>query len=163
VRPADRPRLGRLRVGVRDHPGGGCARRARADRAERDGGDHGGGGWCRGRGGPSSPPRRRGRPGGARRRHRPPPPPPRPPATPASRPRRPRGPRARPRFARGERARASLAWAERQLRERGGELIVIARFIPAGRTAVTLSAGILRYPYRRFIVFDAAAALFWAL
>jgi membrane-associated protein len=37
-----------------------------------------------------------------------------------------------------------LDWAENQLRERGGELIVVARFIPGGRTVVTLSAGTLR-------------------
>jgi membrane protein DedA with SNARE-associated domain len=72
------------------------------------------------------------------------------------------GPRVQGRLVRGERGRASLEWAERQLDERGGELIVIARFIPAGRTAVTLSAGLLRYPWRRFVVFDATAAVVWA-
>ncbi|HEY7018160.1 MAG TPA: hypothetical protein VH297_06790, partial [Gaiellaceae bacterium] len=43
-----------------------------------------------------------------------------------------------------------------------GELIVVARFIPGGRTVVTLSAGTLRYPWRKFIVFDAIAGLTWA-
>jgi membrane protein DedA with SNARE-associated domain len=56
-----------------------------------------------------------------------------------------------------------MEWAERQLEERGGELIVVARFIPGGRTAVTLSAGGLAYPWRRFVVFDACASLIWAL
>ena len=56
-----------------------------------------------------------------------------------------------------------MKWAEEQLEERGGELIVVARFIPGGRTAVTLSAGTLAYPWRRFAAFDAAAALLWAL
>jgi membrane-associated protein len=56
-----------------------------------------------------------------------------------------------------------LDWAERQLQERGGELIAVGRFIPGGRTVVTLSAGTLRYPWRRFVVFDAIAALVWAL
>src|SRR4029450_400716 len=50
-----------------------------------------------------------------------------------------------------------------QVSERGGELILIARFIPGGRTVVTLSAGTLGYPWRRFVIFDAAAALGWAL
>jgi membrane protein DedA with SNARE-associated domain len=45
----------------------------------------------------------------------------------------------------------------------GGQLIVVGRFIPGGRTVVTLSAGMLRFRWRRFLVFDAAAALIWAL
>ena len=72
------------------------------------------------------------------------------------------GHRATDRFS-GEKGKRRFKWAEEQLDERGGELIVVARFIPAGRTAVTLSAGTLGYPWRRFVVFDAVAALFWAL
>jgi membrane-associated protein len=73
------------------------------------------------------------------------------------------GSRATERFFSGEKARKRTEWAERQLSERGGELIVVARFIPGGRTAVTLSAGMLRFPWRRFAGFDAAAAVGWAL
>ena len=73
------------------------------------------------------------------------------------------GRRIEARFFSGERGRTQIQWAERQLAERGGELIVIGRFIPGGRTAVTLSAGTLEYPWRRFALFDAAAALIWAL
>jgi membrane-associated protein len=73
------------------------------------------------------------------------------------------GSRATTRFFSGEKARHRIEWAHEQLDERGGELIVVARFIPGGRTAVTLSAGTLGYPWRRFVVFDAAAALGWAL
>ena len=73
------------------------------------------------------------------------------------------GTRIEARFFRGERGRKQIQWAERQLAERGGELIVIGRFIPGGRTAVTLSAGTLGYPWRRFALFDAAAAVVWAL
>ena len=72
------------------------------------------------------------------------------------------GGRATDRFLRGEKGRRSLSWAGSQLAERGGELIVVARFIPGGRTAVTLSAGTLGFPWRRFAVFDGAAALIWA-
>jgi membrane-associated protein len=72
------------------------------------------------------------------------------------------GGRATERFFSGDKAKQRLGWAEEQLNERGGELIVIARFIPGGRTAVTLSAGTLGYPWRRFVVFDLAAALVWA-
>ena len=73
------------------------------------------------------------------------------------------GKRAEKRFFSGEKARKRIEWAERQLSERGGELIVVARFIPGGRTAVTLSAGLLHFPWRRFALFDVAAALSWAL
>ena len=55
-----------------------------------------------------------------------------------------------------------MRWAERQLDERGGEIIIIARFIPGGRTAVTLSAGALEMRWRRFATFDAIAAVIWA-
>lgn len=72
------------------------------------------------------------------------------------------GRRATDRFFRGEKGRKSIGWAESQLAERGGELIAVSRFIPGGRTAVTLSAGTLGFPWRRFVVFDAAAALIWA-
>ena len=72
------------------------------------------------------------------------------------------GERATKRFFPGEKARRRMQWADEQLRERGGELIVVGRFIPGGRTAVALSSGTLHYPWRRFIMFDAAAALIWA-
>jgi membrane-associated protein len=72
------------------------------------------------------------------------------------------GSRVEARFFRGEKSRKRIDWAERQLTERGGELIVVARFIPGGRTAVTLSAGLLRFPYRRFALFDAVAGITWA-
>ena len=72
------------------------------------------------------------------------------------------GTRIKDRFFSSEKSRERTAWAERQLTERGGELILIARFIPGGRTAVTLSAGTLGYPWRRFVLFDAVAALIWA-
>lgn len=67
------------------------------------------------------------------------------------------------RFFRTEKAQQKIAWARRQLQERGGQLILIGRFIPGGRTAVTLTAGTLRYRWRRFLAFDAMAALVWAL
>jgi membrane protein DedA with SNARE-associated domain len=73
------------------------------------------------------------------------------------------GTQARERFFSGEKARKRIEWAERNLSERGGELIAVGRFIPGGRTAVTLSAGTLRFPWRRFVLFDAAAAVGWAL
>lgn len=73
------------------------------------------------------------------------------------------GPRARDRFFHGDKAKKRLAWAEGQLNDRGGEVIAVARFIPGGRTAVTLTAGTVRFPWRRFAFYDAIAALVWAL
>jgi membrane protein DedA with SNARE-associated domain len=72
------------------------------------------------------------------------------------------GKRATERFS-GEKGKRRMKWAEQQIEERGGELIVVARFIPGGRTAVTLSSGTLGYPWRRFALFDGVAALSWAL
>ena len=73
------------------------------------------------------------------------------------------GRRINDRFFTSEKAKRRVAWAHRQVEERGGELIVIARFIPGGRTAVTLSAGTLEYPWRKFILFDSIAGFVWAL
>lgn len=72
------------------------------------------------------------------------------------------GARAKERFFSGPKARKRVEWAESQLQERGGELIAIARFIPGGRTAVTLSAGTLHYPWPRFALYDAGAGILWA-
>lgn len=65
------------------------------------------------------------------------------------------------RFFRGER-RKRIDWAEEQIRERGPYLIVVGRFIPGGRTAITLAAGLLEMQWRKFIVYDVAAGIVWA-
>ncbi|GIF49807.1 membrane protein DedA with SNARE-associated domain [Asanoa ferruginea] len=44
----------------------------------------------------------------------------------------------------------------------GGIALVIARYIPGGRTAITLTTGAIRYPRRRFTAFDALACFSWA-
>lgn len=72
------------------------------------------------------------------------------------------GQRINDRFFSSEKSKKRVDWAQRQVMERGGELILIARFIPGGRTVVTLSAGTLAYPWRKFIVFDAIAGVTWA-
>jgi membrane-associated protein len=72
------------------------------------------------------------------------------------------GDRVERRFFSSDKAKKRLRWAERQLEERGGEIIVIARFIPGGRTVVTLSAGGLEMPWRRFATYDAIAVTIWA-
>jgi len=73
------------------------------------------------------------------------------------------GERAAKRLARGEKGGRGLRWAERELEDRGGQLIVAARFIPGGRTLVTLAAGLLGFPWRRFVAFDVVAGCSWAL
>jgi membrane-associated protein len=56
-----------------------------------------------------------------------------------------------------------LEWAERGFAERGAYIIVIARFLPGGRTAVTFSAGYVHsLRWRRFLVYDVVAGLVWA-
>jgi membrane-associated protein len=42
-------------------------------------------------------------------------------------------------------------------------LIVVARFLPGGRTATTFAAGFLDITWRRFIVYDGAAAVLWSI
>ena len=63
---------------------------------------------------------------------------------------------------RGEKSRKAFQWAEEQIEERGFYLIIIARFIPGGRTAVTFSSGYTHgISYRRFVLADAIAAVIW--
>jgi membrane-associated protein len=67
----------------------------------------------------------------------------------------------RPLF-RGEKGRSRRRWAEKTLDERGGYLLVVARFIPGGRTATTLTAGVTKMPWTRFLRFAGIAAILWA-
>jgi membrane-associated protein len=71
------------------------------------------------------------------------------------------GPAAR-RFLSGERGGRRRAWAERALDRFGARLIIACRFIPGGRTAVTLTCGLIGYPRRRFVAATACAAVIWA-
>jgi membrane-associated protein len=72
------------------------------------------------------------------------------------------GLRVEKRFFSGEKAQKRLNWARRMLDERGGYLIVVARFIPGGRTATTFTAGLVEtFPWRRFLFFDVIAGAIW--
>jgi membrane-associated protein len=62
----------------------------------------------------------------------------------------------------GTRKAAAFDWASRVLAERGGTVIVVARYVPGGRTAVTLTAGAVHYPLSSFTLFDGIAAASWA-
>ncbi len=55
-----------------------------------------------------------------------------------------------------------LAWAGNQIRQRGGLLLVTARFIPGGRTLLTTSSGITRQPFVWFVGWVAVAVTIWA-
>ena len=55
-----------------------------------------------------------------------------------------------------------LEWAEDQIQKRGGLLLITARFIPGGRTALTVASGVTRQPRRWFIGWIAAAVIIWA-
>jgi membrane-associated protein len=55
-----------------------------------------------------------------------------------------------------------LAWAHDQIEERGGLLLITARFIPGGRTLLTLSCGITGQPRRWFMMWIAIAVIIWA-
>ncbi len=57
---------------------------------------------------------------------------------------------------------ARLDWANSQIRQRGGLLLITARFIPGGRTALTVSSGITHQPRAWFASWVAVAAVIWA-
>ena len=50
-----------------------------------------------------------------------------------------------------------------QIHERGGMLLITARFIPGGRTVLTLSCGVTRQPRKWFIGWAVVAASVWSL
>jgi membrane-associated protein len=67
------------------------------------------------------------------------------------------------RLFRHEKAQKGFDWAEQQLEERGSYIILIARFIPFGRTAVTFTAGYTHgLPWQRFFRYDLVAGGLWA-
>jgi membrane-associated protein len=67
------------------------------------------------------------------------------------------------RLFRGERAQRRLEWAREQLRRRGAVIVLVARFVPGGRTATTFTAGVVRMPWpTRFAPFSALAAVLWS-
>lgn len=57
---------------------------------------------------------------------------------------------------------AKLVWAREQIADRGGLLLITARFIPGGRTAITIASGITRQPRAWFVRWTFIAAAIWA-
>jgi membrane-associated protein len=60
-------------------------------------------------------------------------------------------------------SRRAAAWdkGHRLLTERGGTFLIVCRYIPGARTAMTLTAGAVSYRLRSFSFFDGIAALSW--
>ena len=60
-------------------------------------------------------------------------------------------------------SRKAAAWerGHKLLTDRGGTILIVCRYIPGARTAITLTAGAVAYRLRTFSFFDAIAALSW--
>jgi membrane-associated protein len=61
-----------------------------------------------------------------------------------------------------EKGRRRRAWAEDALNHYGARIIIVCRFIPGGRTAVTLVCGLVEYRRRTFVAATACAGVIWA-
>ena len=63
----------------------------------------------------------------------------------------------------GEKAQRRVDRAQRFLKDRGSYVLIVARFIPGGRTATTFTAGLVKLSWpRRFAPYIAVAAVLWA-
>jgi membrane protein DedA with SNARE-associated domain len=71
-------------------------------------------------------------------------------------------PRVRAWAARKPNRAARLDSAGRQIKKRGGMLLVTARFIPGGRSILTISSGITQQPWAWFATWVAIAVTIWA-
>jgi membrane-associated protein len=72
------------------------------------------------------------------------------------------GPRVRRWAARKQERADRLDRASAQIKRRGGPLLITARFIPGGRTVLTISCGLTAQPRRWFAFWIAIAAVIWA-
>jgi len=72
------------------------------------------------------------------------------------------GPMVDRRLFAGPRGAARRAWAERSLDRFGARIIIGCRFVPGGRTAVTVTCGLVGFPRRRFTGATACAGVVWA-
>jgi membrane protein DedA with SNARE-associated domain len=71
--------------------------------------------------------------------------------------------RLQTRYNKSNKGRQRLRWAQQQIETRGGNLLITARFIPGGRTIVTLSCGITGQSRRWFMKWSAIAGVIWGL
>jgi membrane protein DedA with SNARE-associated domain len=73
------------------------------------------------------------------------------------------GPWAERRFFSSEKGARQRDWAVSSLDRFGMQMIIVCRFIPGGRTAITLTCGVIGYNRRKFMIATAIAAVIWAL
>ncbi len=66
------------------------------------------------------------------------------------------------RYSRTKKGKHRLEQAIHQIHDRGGLLLITARFIPGGRTLLTLSCGVTRQPRHWFVRWTMIAAVIWA-
>ena len=71
------------------------------------------------------------------------------------------GARLMARAVEGSKKQRAFRQAHKLIEERGGVILVVCRYIPGARTAITLTAGAVRYELRKFSFFDGIAALSW--
>lgn len=64
---------------------------------------------------------------------------------------------------RGQKGQRRHAWAQTLLSRHGSMLIIAGRYLAGARSVTMLTAGMLRYPTRRFLLTNTAAASFWAI
>lgn len=57
----------------------------------------------------------------------------------------------------------AFTWADKALHRRGASILLVARYIPGGRTATTVTCGTVQFPLRTFSLFDAMAAITWGV
>ena len=67
------------------------------------------------------------------------------------------------RYTRTEKGRVRIEKVIHQIEQRGGLLLITARFIPGGRTILTLTCGITRRDHKWFVAWTIVAASIWAL
>ncbi|MCO1577987.1 DedA family protein [Crossiella sp. SN42] len=73
------------------------------------------------------------------------------------------GPGLERRISRSAKGKQVYDWARRSMERRGPWVIVVARYVPAGRLASMLAAGAVRYPRGRFLLWDTVAGTIWAV
>ncbi|MDA8070438.1 MAG: VTT domain-containing protein [Actinomycetota bacterium] len=72
------------------------------------------------------------------------------------------GPAVDRRFFSSDKGRLRRSWAQRSLEHYGARLILVCRFVPGGRTVITLVCGLIAYRRRTFVSATAVAAAIWA-
>lgn len=60
------------------------------------------------------------------------------------------------------RLQRQLVWADQQIKVRGGLLLITARFVPGGRTALTVTSGVTGQPRGWFMGWVTLAVIIWA-